>query len=312
MRKKTISIVIPVYNVEKYVRETLISVQNQTSEPDEVIIIDDGSTDNSFQVIREFKELNKWKIYQTKNQGLGLTRNYGKSIAKSEYIYFLDSDDLIEKNFIHEIKKMISLYNKPDMILFSGKTFSENEIVNKKINLSFSIEGQYFKGDRLLTNLVKRKETLPQASRYVTKKNLWTNNKLEYPSGIAEDESVFFPLISLSKNTFINSNYFYRYRVDRPGSITLNKIKASHAKDYLNRILFTIKFMNSNEKLISYDIKAWNYNLERKCLKYINLCLKTKTKISWKIILKVFLKIQNFMFLVRILGRIFKKFLRQN
>ena len=68
--------------------------------------------------------------------------------------------------------------------------------------------------------------------------------------------------------------------------------------------------MNSNEKLISYDIKAWKYNLERKCLKYINLCLKTKTKISWKIILEIFLKIQNFMFLVRILGRIFKKFLR--
>ena len=55
MRKETISIVIPVYNVEKYVRETLISVQNQTSEPDEVIIINDGSTDNSFQVIKEFK-----------------------------------------------------------------------------------------------------------------------------------------------------------------------------------------------------------------------------------------------------------------
>ena len=89
MRKETISIVIPVYNVEKYVRETLISVQNQTSEPDEVIIINDGSTDNSFQVIKEFEELNNWKIYKTENQGLGLTRNYGKSLTKSEYIYFL-------------------------------------------------------------------------------------------------------------------------------------------------------------------------------------------------------------------------------
>ena len=137
MRKETISIVIPVYNVEKYVRETLISVQNQTSEPDEVIIINDGSTDNSFQVIKEFKELNKWKIYKTENQGLGLTRNYGKSLTKSEYIYFLDSDDLIEKNFIYEIRKIINLYDKPDMILFSGKTFSENEIINKNINLSF-------------------------------------------------------------------------------------------------------------------------------------------------------------------------------
>ena len=120
--------VLPVYNVEKYVRETLISVQNQTSEPDEVIIINDGSTDNSFQVIKEFEELNNWKIYKTENQGLGLTRNYGKSLTKSEYIYFLDSDDLIEKNFIHEIRKMISLYDKPDMILFSGKTFQKMKL----------------------------------------------------------------------------------------------------------------------------------------------------------------------------------------
>ena len=82
----------------------------------------------------------------------------------------MNSDDLIEKNFIYEIRKIINLYDKPDMILFSGKTFSENEIINKNINLSFSLEGQYFKGDRLLTKLVEKKETLPQASRYITKK----------------------------------------------------------------------------------------------------------------------------------------------
>ena len=87
MNDSTISIVIPVYNVEKYVKETLISVKNQDSEPDEVIIINDGSTDNSYEIIKEFKKLSKWKILQTKNQGLGLTRNYGKSLAKSEYIF---------------------------------------------------------------------------------------------------------------------------------------------------------------------------------------------------------------------------------
>ena len=156
MNDSTISIVIPVYNVEKYVKETLISVKNQDSEPDEVIIINDGSTDNSYEIIKEFKKLSKWKILQTKNQGLGLTRNYGKSLAKSEYIYFLDSDDMLENNFVYEIKKTINLYNKPDIILFSGKIFSNNESINQKINLKFSLEGQYFRGDRLLSNLVKK------------------------------------------------------------------------------------------------------------------------------------------------------------
>jgi glycosyltransferase involved in cell wall biosynthesis len=310
MNNSTISIVIPVYNVEKYVKETLISVKNQNSEPDEVIIINDGSTDNSYEIIKEFSKLNKWKIFQTENQGLGLTRNYGKSLAKSEYIYFLDSDDILESNFIYEIREIINFYNKPDIILFSGKIFSDNETFNQKINLKFSLEGQYFRGDRLLTNLVKKKETLPQASRYITKKTLWTKNKLDYPAGIAEDEGLFFPLISLSENTVINPNNFYKYRVNRPGSITLDKPTQSHVKDYLNRILFTIEFINTNKKLVNYDIKAWYYNLERKCLKYTNLCLKTKSKISWKIVLKIFLQTKNFIFLLRILWRIIRNILK--
>ena len=194
MKNPTISIVIPVHNVEKYVRETLLSINNQSLKPDEVIIINDGSTDKSLNIVNEFNKINNWKIFTTDNQGLGLTRNYGKSLAKSEYIYFLDSDDILENNFIYEIKKLINFYKKPDIILFSGKTFSKYNKSNIKINLKFTIEGQYFREDNLLTKLVKKKKTLPQASRYITKKSLWDDNNLNYPPGIAEDEAVFFLL----------------------------------------------------------------------------------------------------------------------
>jgi len=118
MKNSTISIVIPVYNVENFVNETLLSIKRQTSQPDEVIVIDDGSTDSSFNIINNYANLQGWQILQTTNQGLGLTRNFGKSKANSEYIFFLDSDDLIESNFIYEMKKLIQKYNRPDMILF--------------------------------------------------------------------------------------------------------------------------------------------------------------------------------------------------
>ena len=307
MNDKKISIIIPVYNVEKYVKETLISVKNQSLKPDEVIIINDGSTDNSFNIVKDIKDTESWKIYETRNQGLGLTRNYGKSLAKGDYIYFLDSDDILEQNFIHDMQKLIKDYDQPDVILFSGKIFSDNEIPKHKINLNFSIDGQYFRGDGLLTNLVKRKETLPQASRYLSKKSLWSKNNLSYPAGIAEDEAIFFPLISLSKNTVISKNSYYRYRVGRPGSITLDKVKSSHAKDYLNRILFTINFIQVNKEITQSDHTAWNYNLERKCLKYVNLCLKTKTDISLKSIFTIFLRSKNFNFLLKIMWRILKR-----
>lgn len=306
MQIPTISIVIPVYNVEKFVNETLLSVKNQTTQPDEVIVIDDGSTDNSFNIINNFTNLRGWQILQTTNQGLGLTRNFGKSIVKSEYIFFLDSDDLIERNFIYEMKKLIQEYNKPDMILFSGKTFSQNKQIHKKINLNFTIEGQFYRGDKLLSKLVSKKETLPQASRYITKKKLWTINDLNYPKGIAEDESVFFPLIALSENTVINKKSYYSYRVNRPGSITMESIKPIHAEDYLNRVLFTLNFMNFKKDIINLDYLAWCYNLERKCLKYISLCFKSKKKISWKTIIKIFFKTKNLFFLIKIFWRIFR------
>ena len=310
MNSPTISIIIPVFNVEKYVKETLISVKKQSSRPDEVIIINDGSTDDSFRIVKDLTDSDSWKIFETKNQGLGLTRNYGKSLAKGDYIYFLDSDDILDHNFIFDMRNLIKVYNQPDVILFSGKPFSNNKVAQHKINLKFSIDGQYFQKDRLLTNLVKKKETLPQASRYLSKKSLWSENNLLYPAGVAEDEGIFFPLISLSRNTVINQKSYYRYRVDRPGSISLDKVKPSHAEDYLNRILFTINFIQVNKKITELDRSVWNYNLERKSLKYVNLCLKTKSNISWKCVFTVFLKTKNFIFLLKIISRILKNFFK--
>ena len=306
MNNSTISIIIPVYNVENYVGETLLSVKNQTSSPDEVIIINDGSTDNSYNIINKFADLKGFKILQTENQGLGLTRNYGISLSKSDYIYFLDADDIIDNNFIYEMRKSINQYNKPDIILFSGKTFSNQNEIKKKINLQFTIDGQFFRGDKLLTKMVKKKETLPQSSRYLTKKKLWTANNLTYPKGIAEDESLFFPLIALSNNTVIKTQSYYWYRVNRPGSITDELVKPTHAEDYLNRILFTLNFLRLNQELIKLDYSAWCYNLERKSLKYINLCIKQNIQISWKAIIIIFFKTKSFFFLLKIFWRIIK------
>lgn len=307
MISATISIIIPVYNVENYVSETLDSVKNQTSLPDEVIVINDGSTDNSFNIIKNYSDLKCFKIFETKNQGLGPTRNYGISLAKSDYIYFLDSDDIIENNFIYEMRKLINQYKNPDIILFSGKTFTHKKEIDNKINLKFTIEGQFFKGDKLLTKMVQKKETLPQSSRYLTKKELWTTNNLTYPNGIAEDESLFFPLIALSNNTVVNKKTYYRYRVDRPGSITADSVKPIHVEDYLNRMLSTLSFIKLNHDLIKYDYSAWCYNLERKSLKYINLCLKKKIQISWKTIIIIFFKTKNLSFLLKIFWRILRK-----
>ena len=308
MKNTTITIVIPVFNVENVVKETLLSVKNQISLSDEVIVIDDGSTDDSFSIINNFRNLQGWKIIQTSNQGLGLTRNFGRSIAKSEYIYFLDSDDLIKDNLIDQMRRVILQYNKPDMILFSGETFDDNQTNNKKPNLKFTLQGEFFRGSKLITKLTKKKETLPQVSRYITKVKLWSKNKLNYPKGVAEDEAVFFPLLALSENTVVIPETYYKYRIGRPNSITSKLSSPEHARDFLHRINLSMEFMTQRYDLINADLPAWHYRLIRKGLNYISMCLKTKTPISWVTIFLIFYRVKSINFLIKLFWRFLRHF----
>ena len=312
MKKPTITIVIPVFNVENFVNETLSSVKNQISQPDEVIVINDGSTDESSKILNNFSNLQGWKIIQTHNQGLGLTRNFGRSIANSDYIYFLDSDDVIKNDLIVRMREIINQYNNPDMILFSGESFDDNGMNNKKPNLKFTLHGEFLYNSKLITKLTKSKETLPQASRYITKTELWLENKLSYPEGIAEDEAVFFPLLASSKSTVVIPETYYRYRVGRPGSITLSPPNPKHAKDYLNIILSTMEFMTLRYDLVKADLSAWRYRLGRKGLNYVSMCLKTNTPISWITILIVFYRVKSISFPLKLLWRILRHFFSNN
>lgn len=100
----SVSIIIPVYNAEKYLIKCIDSVVNQTFKDIEIIVIDDGSTDASLTIINQFaKEDSRIKVLREENKGAGAARNFGMSQARGKFLYFLDSDDFIEKNFINEM-----------------------------------------------------------------------------------------------------------------------------------------------------------------------------------------------------------------
>ena len=93
-----VSVIIPVYNVEKYLRQCLDSVVNQTLKDIEIICIDDGSTDNSLNILKEYAQKdNRIKIISKKNGGLSSARNAGLKFATGEFVGFVDSDDYIER-----------------------------------------------------------------------------------------------------------------------------------------------------------------------------------------------------------------------
>ena len=112
-----ISVVLPIYNVEKYLRRCLDSVVNQTYKNLEILLINDGSTDNCLKICEEYaKSDNRVQVINKNNAGLGMARNTGIDYAKGEYICFFDSDDYIELNTIEKLYKII-VSEQPEMDL---------------------------------------------------------------------------------------------------------------------------------------------------------------------------------------------------
>ena len=120
MNDPKISVIIPVYNVEKYLSECLDSIINQTLREIEVICVNDGSTDSSLSILKEYSSKdNRVKIIDKKNEGQGYARKVGLDIAKGEYILFCDSDDKYSSNNVFENLYKAIKKNNSDLMCFS-------------------------------------------------------------------------------------------------------------------------------------------------------------------------------------------------
>lgn len=122
-----VSMIIPVYNVEKYIRKCLDSVEKQTYQNLEVIIINDGSPDQSQLIIDEFCERNQnFQCFITENHGLGGARNIGMSKANGEYICFLDSDDYVKPEFVEKLVERAQI-DQSDIVVCNNIDYYENQ-----------------------------------------------------------------------------------------------------------------------------------------------------------------------------------------
>jgi glycosyltransferase involved in cell wall biosynthesis len=127
MKKPRVTVVIPVYNTEKYLGRCLNSVLNQNLKEIEIICIDDGSTDNSLRILKEFKKKDKRIVLiSKKNEGQAIARNIGIKKAQGEYIGFVDSDDWIDLNYFEEMYKS-SIKNNAEMAMASMNYLKTNQ-----------------------------------------------------------------------------------------------------------------------------------------------------------------------------------------
>ncbi len=204
-----LSIIIPVYNVEDYVERCVSSVVcnlHRFKDIIEILIVDDGTTDNSIGKIFEYIDGNTIKLIKQENMGLGGARNTGIDGAKGIYLWFIDSDDYIED---FKIENLISILEKCeyDLVLFDGFLVDNQE---KKVG-----DFRAFKSNELnINNLILE---LPAAWNKICKREIIINNSLYFPNRIWFEDLATMPAIISKCNSFYyyhNPIYFYRQRPD--------------------------------------------------------------------------------------------------
>jgi glycosyltransferase involved in cell wall biosynthesis len=129
------SVVIPLYNKEDFIKDTIKSVLNQTFKDFELIIVDDGSTDESFQIVSRIKD-KRINLIKQENKGVSIARNVGVEYAKSKYIALLDADDLWYENHLYELKKQIVLFPEAGLYCNNYEVFY-NKNVSRKATFNF-------------------------------------------------------------------------------------------------------------------------------------------------------------------------------
>jgi len=256
------SIIIPIYNVERYLLQCLESVLNQTYTNIEVILVNDGSTDNSGAICEEIKvNDSRVKVIHTDNKGVSFARNLGINIATGDYILFVDSDDWLEKDAIEKISKVLNkrLY---DLVFFN----LVKEIDNKLIPV------YPFQDSRSLISKNELENMLPQLIKQevinspikIYKTDVIKNNNIKFNTGISIAEDYLFNIECFlnADSLFIMKDILYHYMIRNNNSLT-RKFKENKYE----------QLMYVNNTIMELVTKHGKYNSEKlvEALLYIRL-----------------------------------------
>lgn len=261
-----ISVIVPFYNAEKTIEECIQSVLNQTYTNFELILVDDGSSDNSDKIINEIiKQDSRIVLYKKNNGGVSSARNLGISKAKGEYIIFIDSDDQIHYQAL-EILMSVMKKNDTDLVVYKY-TLSENGIKSRisdcKVETIDKIE--YFH-----EMFIPRNNIAAFAWNRIYKKSIIRLNSLEFDEDIKVCEDTLFNYLYAKKCRYILSLdiSLYYYNINNNSAMfsdkfNINKLSANVVYDYLlgyeidNRVLSDIQIscMWFNEIILQQIIK---------------------------------------------------------
>ena len=233
-----VSVIIPIYNVERYVASCIESVLQQTSTDYEIICINDASTDGSRDVVLDFmKEDDRIVLYDNEeNLGLASTRNRGLELAKGDYVYFLDSDDMIEPDALEKLCAMAD-EESLDVCIFTARFIYENQTLNDRFKTDpATFKGDYpevMSGQELFKSWMKVWDWMPSQPRYFYRREFLEQYKIRFIDGMLhEDETYAFDvLMNAGRVRVINEPYFirrFRESSIMSGPVTMKNVESCH------------------------------------------------------------------------------------
>lgn len=214
---KKVSIIVPVYNVAEYLEDCLNSLVNQSYENIEIILINDGSKDNSLKILKTFAEKDlRIKVFDNENHGVSYTRNFGLKNSTGEYVAFVDSDDIVAKNYIEVLVNSLEL-NNADMSICSFVSFKDQQpnFTNAENNKVFT--------NNLETVFYTFTRGMPWGKLF--KRELLIKNNIKFNEEVYICEDLFFNMqyASNCKSFVFNSSKLYGY-LQREGSAVRNNV----------------------------------------------------------------------------------------
>lgn len=293
-----ISIVVPLYNKEKYIENTIQTVLKQTYQDFELIVVNDGSTDKSVSIVSSIKDARVTLINQD-NAGVSVARNTGIEVAKYSWIAFLDADDWWAPTFLEEIKNTIEQFTN-EKIFATGRSRVFNELVERydneylpKNNATSFVN--YFK-------IIAKYLPPINSSNVVIHKTLLSDNKFKEGMRQHEDHDLWIRLCVSNEVVFINKSLSF-YRKAIATSASQNKFYREDFENYINTIIKVNNTLNTTNKLyfknyferflfIKYLTSYGHYNLveHKTLLNKIKPLLKTPAFLFLKVV-SVYLKL---------------------
>lgn len=275
------SIVIPVYNVENYIERCIKSVLAQTFRNFELLIIDDGSTDHSLNIIKRLQNEGKIRLFTQENRGTGAARNLGIKKANGDYCVFVDGDDYVEETLLDKLNDILK-YKKYDAILFNSRCVNENGKYLSNFEMCGKLRGEISVCDHPEILI------LPTAPwNKVFNLSLIKENNVSFSEGISFEDTAFSRImLSKAKEIYIDGGIYYNYvqrktsavntcNIDKMMDIIpanqdlINAFKGEQRKRYAKEIEYIVASTVITYVLLSLNSINYNCSQQKKLCDFV-------------------------------------------